>query len=127
VRVVDHQPGVEAFGERQQAGQGGEVAVHAEHRVAEDQLASGGAGGEQAFECRQIAVRVALAVGARELHGVDQRGVVEPVGEDRVAAPDQRRNDSQIGHVAGGEEQGAGKAGERGELLLERGVRRGGR
>jgi hypothetical protein len=123
MRVVDHQPGVEALGERQQAGQGSEIAVHAEHRVAEDQLASGGARGEQTFEYRQIGVRVALAVGARELHGVDQGSVVEPVGEDRVVAPDQRRNDPQVGQVAGREEQGARKAGERGELLLEHGVR----
>jgi hypothetical protein len=121
--VVDHQPGVKALGQRQQAGQGSEVAVHAEHGIGEDQLAPGGAGGEQALERRQIGVRVALAVGARELHGVDQRSVVEAVGEDGVVAPDQRRNDAKVGQVAGGEEQGARKAGEFGELLLQRGVR----
>jgi hypothetical protein len=48
------------------------------------------------LERGEIAVRVALAVGARELHGVDQRGVVELVGEDRVAAPDERRHDARL-------------------------------
>jgi hypothetical protein len=49
--------------------------------------------------------------------------MVEPVGEHRVVTADQRWDDSQIGHVAGREQQGAGKSRKRGELLFERGVR----
>ena len=62
-------------------------------------------------------------VGAGELCCVDQRGVVEAVGKDRIAAPDERADDAQVGHVTGREEQGAIKAGECGERLLQRFVR----
>ena len=65
MRVVDHQPGVEALGQRQQAGQGGEIAVHAEDGVGEDQLAARATGDQQVLECVQVAVRVALVFGAR--------------------------------------------------------------
>ena len=101
VRVVDYQPGIETFGQCQQLGQWREVAVHAEHGVGKDQLALGGAGGESRFERGEVVVWVAHAVRPRQLHGVDQRGVVELVGEDRVVASDKRRDDGQVGHVTG--------------------------
>ena len=57
-----------------------------------------------------------------EIELVNMRPLV--CGDNRVPASDQCRNDSQIGHVAGGEEQGAGKAREVGELLFKCRVRR---
>ena len=72
VRVVDHQPGVEAFGEFEERGQRRQVAVHAEHGVGEDQFAFGRARAKHPFERREIAMWIALAISARELHGVDQ-------------------------------------------------------
>ena len=87
MRVVDHQPGVEAFGEFKQSGQRGQIAVHAEHGVRQNHLAPGAAAGEQTFECVQIAVRIALVVGPRELNGIDQRGMVELVGKYGISTP----------------------------------------
>jgi len=124
VGVVDDQPGVETFRELQEFGQRREVAVHAEHGIGQDQLAFGLAGGEQAFQGVEVAVRIALVVGAGKLDRVDQRGVVELVREHGVAAPDQRHDDAQVGHVTGREQQRTGKAGERGEFFFKFLVRR---
>ena len=52
------------------------------------------------------------AVGLGQLHGIDQRGVVELVGEYRVATASQGRRDGEVGEVAGGEGQGAFETGE---------------
>jgi hypothetical protein len=110
VRVVDDQPGIVALGQREDQRQRGEVAVHAEHGVGDDHLAGSIAGGQLPFQRGDIVVRIALdigPVGLGQLHGVDQRGVVQLVGEHRVAAAGQGRRDGEVGQVAGGEGQGA--------------------
>jgi hypothetical protein len=64
------------------------------------------------FQRRHVVVRVALGLGALrlgQLHGVDQRGVVELVGEHRIAAPGQGWRDGEVGEIAGGKSQGARK------------------
>ena len=38
VRIVHHQPGIEALSQRQQGGQVGQIAVHAEDRVGDDEF-----------------------------------------------------------------------------------------
>ena len=63
-------------------------------------------------------------VGLGKLHGVDQRGVVELVGEDRIATPSQGRRHGEVGEITGGKGQGAGKAGEGRDFLFQRFVRR---
>ncbi len=100
------------------------VAVHAEHGVGDDQFAPCRRRTQFAFQRLRVGMRVAPDLGARQAHGVDQRGVVEAVGEQRVARPDQRRDDAQIGHVAGGEVERARQADKPGEPLLQRVMRR---
>ena len=105
VRVIDDEPGVVAFGQRQQLRQRREVAVHAEHGVGHDQFAPRLAAGEQALQRIGIVVRVAVMLGARQQCSVDQRGVVQAVGEDRVTTTGQRRQQAEVGHHAGAEKE----------------------
>ena len=74
-----------------------------------------------------VAVRIALHDGTvrlGQLHGVDDRGMVEAVGKDRVAAAGEGRRHREVGEVAGGEGQRAREAGEGGEFRFERFMRR---
>ena len=102
VRVVHHQPRVMRFGQRQQFGQRGDIALHAEYAVGENHLARRLAGRQRAAQRGGVGVRIAVMAGSREQRAVDQRGVVEAVRKDRVAAPGQRRGDAHVDHVAGG-------------------------
>ena len=120
VGVVQHQPGVETLGQGEQLGQGRQIPVHAEHRVADDDLGAGVAGGQQALQGGHVVVGVAVVPGSGKLHRVDERGVIEPVGEDGVVpARGQGGGDGQVGQVAGGEGEHSGKAGEGGQALLQ--------
>ena len=74
---------------------------------------------EAAVEVGRFRVAVAVEAHMRAVAGVDQRGMVEPVLEHGVTAAEQRRADTEVGHVAGGEQQRALAAGERGQFLLE--------
>ena len=124
--VIDDQPGIETFGQCQQAVQRGEVTVHAEDRIGQNQLSLGRACREQPFERGQVAVRIPLAVGPLclgQLRRVDQRGVIELVGKDRIATPDERRDDAEIGHVPSRKKQRVLEPGERRQSLLQRFVR----
>ena len=123
VGVVHHQPGIEAFGQREQFRQGREIAVHAEYRVGENQLAPGAALLQPTGERVRIAMRIAHVLGAGQQGGVDQRGVIQLVGENGVVAPDQRGGDGQIRHIAGGEVQRPLPPDERRELLFQFRVR----
>ena len=70
-----------------------------------------------------VVVAVAHQAGAREQPGIEQRGMVQPVFEHRVAPAHQRLGEPEVGHVAGGEQQRTRIAGERGEFIFERVVR----
>ena len=82
---------------------------------------------KQAFQRRHVAVRIADESGARQQHAVVQACVIQPVGEDRVVASGQRRQDGEVGQVPGGKRQssraGTGRH-EFGEFPLQRFVRR---
>jgi len=67
-------------------------------------------------------VAVALYPGAGESGAVDQRGVVEAVADHTVTATGQCGDGAEVGHVAGGEQQGARPAGEGGQFPFQRGV-----
>ena len=52
-----------------------------------------------------VAVRIDVRLGPRQPAAVDEAGVVLGVGEDRVAAVDQRRERAGVGGEAGGEDE----------------------
>ena len=108
VRVVDDDPGIEALGQRQQFGQRRQVAVHAEHRVGHDQLDRRGATRELVRQHVHAAMRVTLQRRLGEQGAVDQRGVVELVGEERCARVTERRQQRDVGHVASAEAERSG-------------------
>ena len=105
-----------------------DVAVHAEHRVGDDELArrppppSSRASSASTSQCA-----IADERRARQQRAVVQARVVEAVGEDDVVAAGERGEDREVREIAARERQRA-RAGarrdERGELVFERRVRR---
>ena len=83
-----------------------DVAVHREDRVGDDQRAAPPRACAQApGEVLDVAVVVDEDLGARQPAAVDDRGVVELVGEDDVAAAGERGDDAGVGQVARAEQQ----------------------
>ena len=127
VRIVDDEPRIMRAcrcGERRQRC---EVAIHAEHAVGDDERAaalrrrSGRMDIEQRARRGCIRMRVPeVARAAHETRRVDQRGVVEPVGEQQIALVGERGEHAEVRHVAGGEDHRACTTGELGELTLQR-------
>ena len=107
--VVDDQPGIEAFGQRQQPGQVGQVAVHAEYRVGHDQLDRRAAVFELVRQHPQVAVRIDLQGRLGQPGAVNQRGVIELVAEDEVALPRQRADRDAVGGPSGGSHHRIGR------------------
>ena len=103
VRVIDDQPGVETLGQRQQRGQVGHIAVHAEDGVGDDQLDRRGAGRQLTFQHGEVFMRVTLQRRFGQQRAIDQRGVVQFVGKNRRARVAQRRQQRQVRHKAGAE------------------------
>ena len=98
-----------------------DVAVHAEHRVGRDQLAPRRRRREPPLQRGEVAMRIADEFRARQERAVVEARVIQPVGEDRVAAPGERGQDREIGEVAGRKRQRSrarARAHERGELAL---------
>jgi hypothetical protein len=81
---------------------------------------AGGRPVERSLESGEVAIGYHRDLGAREAAAVDQGGVAQRVGDDRVATPDERRDDAQVRLVAGREDERRLGAEERGELLLQR-------
>ncbi len=67
---------------------------------------------------------VAPHAGAGEDAGVDQRGVVETIGDDERVAPRERGDETEVGHVAGREQERPRCTGEFRETLFEFAVHR---
>jgi hypothetical protein len=131
MRVIHDQPGVVVLRQRKQLGQRCQVAVHAEHRVGDNQLHWRRAVGEARFEQIEPAVRIAPHLRVSEQPAVDQRGVVELVGEDRRLARavlrSQRGEQRKVGHVTGAKAQrvatGNARREEIGQIGFERRMR----
>jgi hypothetical protein len=101
MRIVDHQPCVMALGQGEQLRDRREVAIHAEYAVADDQLGAGRTGAQLLLEREQVEVRIDLHGGARQARTVDQRGMVERIGENRRVFAGERRQHGQVRHIAG--------------------------
>ena len=98
VRVVDHDERVVAVGEVADLVELGEVAVHREDAVGRDEPVPGiRASREPRLELVHVAVRVPLPPRLAEPDPVDDRGVVELVGDHRVALVEQRLEHAAVG------------------------------
>ncbi len=97
VRVVDHHHRAVFLGEIADRVELREVAVHREHAVGRDHaqpLALRLL--QRLFERVHVAVRIAMALGLAEADAVDDRGVVERVGDDRVLLAEQRLEEAAV-------------------------------
>ena len=105
VRIIDHHQGVVFFGQIADARQVGDDAVHRKNAVGGDD-AEPGAGSllELRFEIGHVVVFVAEPLGLAEPHAVDDAGVVQFVGDDRVFGPEERLEQPAVGVEAGGVE-----------------------
>ena len=124
VRLADHDAHVVAVGERDDLLQRGAVAVEREHAVGDDQRRAAVGVAQPPREVLDVAVVVEEGLRAREAAAVGDRGVAEAVGEHDLAALGQRRDDPEVGEVAGAEQQRALGAEEVRDALLQPAVQR---
>ena len=101
VGIVQQQQGVVAFAQRQQGRHIGNIAIHAEDRIADNQLARCRAAFKLPRQVGQVVVRVAVNLGAGESGAINQAGVVQRIREHRVAFAHQGRHDADVGGVTG--------------------------
>ena len=103
MRIVDHHDGAVFFGEIAQRGQRADIAVHGEDAVGDQQLLAGLVldAGQLLFGVRDVFVAEDENLRLREARAVDDRGVVQRVGDDEVVFAQHRRNRSRIGREAG--------------------------
>ncbi len=127
VAIVDQHQRAVTVGQFADLLQLGDIAVHREHAVAGDELEAG-AGGVRLFEAILELVHVgigeAVALGFAEAHAVDDRGVVEAVGNDRVLFAEQWLEHPAIGVETGGEHDRVRLAQVLGDRLFELAMQR---
>ena len=98
MRVVDHHERVVLVGDCADLVERGDVAVHREHAVGGDQLVPRARGRlKLAAQVVEVAVVVAVALRLRQAHSVDDGGVVQLVGDDRVLCAEQRLEQAAVG------------------------------
>ena len=107
VAVIHHDQGVMAVGQRADLAQLGEIAIHREYAIGDDDDAAGTALARRlqlGFEVVHVAIGEAEALRLGEPDAVDDRGVVQGIGDDGVLLAEQRLEDRAIGIEAGGEQ-----------------------
>ena len=120
VRVVHHHQRVVRARQLDDAVQRGDVAVHGEHAVGGDQPQPRAGGLLQLrLQVVHVGVRVAVAGRLAQADAVDDRRVVERVGEHRVAFLQQRLEQAAVGVEAGGVEDGVVGAQKARQRLLQ--------
>ena len=122
VAVVHHHQGVKLIGQIADPLEVGDVAVHGEYAVGGNQqlLAAGSPGVLQAAaEIFHIVVLVAVPLGLAQPHTVNDGGVVQLVGDDRVLRPQKGLEQTAVGIEAGGVQNGVLHAGEGGNFLFQ--------
>jgi hypothetical protein len=118
--LVDHQDRPVPLGHVGQFLQRGQVAVHAEQAVGDDQPAAvPGCLAEQLVQLAPVGMGPDADVGPGEPASVQQAGVVFPVGEDGVSWPDHCGDTTGVGGKSGGEHQRRLRALELGQPLLQ--------
>ena len=109
VAVVDQHQRIVAVGERADVGELRHIAVHREHAVSRDQLEARPVGCgllQPVLELVHVGIGEAVAARLREAHAVDDRGVVEAVGNDGVVLVHKRLEQAAVGVETGGEDDG---------------------
>ena len=81
------------------------VGVHAEVRLGDDPRPPFAAVTERSLDCPEVQVGNHGRSGPRQPDPVDERGVVEGVGDDQVVGPEQGGQETDVGGVPAGEEQ----------------------
>src|SRR5712691_11867085 len=85
VRIINHYERLVSFGEIADCGEVGDVAVHREYTIARNHFEAGFAGfAEFDLEVFYVVVAVTEALGFAKADPVDDAGVVELVGDDRI-------------------------------------------
>ena len=98
MRIVDHQQRAVLFLEPDDLVELGDVAVHREHAVGRDQARALALRLLQLlFELGHVAVRVAPALGLAQADAVDDRGMVQRVGDHRVLLAEHRLEQAAVG------------------------------
>ena len=121
VAVVDHHHRAVLVGQIADGLERRDVAVHREHAVGRDELDAAILGElELATQIVEIEVLVAEALGLREPDAVDDAGVVEGVGDDRVFFAEDGLEQTAVCVKAGGVQDGVFGAEERRDLRLQR-------
>ena len=123
--VVHHDQGAVLLGDVADLGQLGDVAVHAEDAVRDDELEAGPGPLrrlELGLEIGHVAVLVAEALRLGEPDAVDEGGVVQLVGDDGVVLAHQGLEDGAVGVEAAGVELGVLHAEEFGQPGFQLGV-----
>jgi hypothetical protein len=126
VRLVDHEARPEALAQVADGLERGDVALHREHAVDDDEDPAVVAAGllERALELVHAVVAVRAELRARQQAAVEDRGVVARVGDDRVARREDRPERADVRLVAGREDDRVLGAHPVGELALELEVQR---
>ena len=111
VRIVHHHQRAVFFREITDAAQVGDGAVHREDAVGGDEPEARAAGFLQPrFEVGHVVVAVAQPLGLAESDAVDDRGVVQLVGNDGIVGPQQGLEQAAVGVEARGVEDRVGGA-----------------
>ena len=127
VALVHHHHGPVLLGQITDIGQVGEMAVHGENAVGDDEAEAGITRFLQsALQRLHVGVAVDVTFGLAEAHAVDDRGVIELVGDDRRVLAQERPEDAAVGVEARGVEDRVLGADEIGQLPFEPGVQVGG-
>jgi len=96
-----------------------EVAVHREHRIGHDQRRPASGAPEAGCERVEVAVFINDGLGPGLATAVDDRGVVEGVGQNHITATSKRRDHACIGEEARAEHHAGLVALELSELLFK--------
>ncbi len=127
VRIVDHHQRIEARGDVADRVEARDDAVHREHAVGGDQLEARAVGiglAQLALEILEVVVGVAVAPRLAEADAVDDRGVVQRVGDHRVLLAEDGLEQAAVGVEARGIQDRVLGAEEGAQPLLQLAVQR---
>ena len=71
VCIIHHQPGIITLGQPNQGLQGRQIAIHAEHRIRQDQFAFRIAGHQHFFQLFHIVMGITTMLRTGKLDGID--------------------------------------------------------
>ena len=123
VAIIDHHQRIMGIGELADIRQLGEIAIHGEHAIGDDDDAAGAGTArllQLLFEIVHVAIGEAVALGLGQADAVDDRGMVQGIGNDGILLAEQRLEHRAIGIETGGEEDGVIHAEIVGDAALQR-------